>query len=306
MADGRMLKKKISLSRRLAALKSDSARLLYTWLLPHLDIEGRFSADPDVIKGQVVPRLNHLTAIKIDELLQDIASQQLIIRYENDGDRFLQLRRFRDEQNLRKDREKDSDIPSPNKDNIINGLKPVPGKLPDKAGNKPAQVKLSYIKLREDKVATQEFRLSEYLVKLIKERNENFKQPPLEKWAENIDLMIRVDKRDPEEIKEVIEWCQQDEFWQDNILSTSKLRKQYDQLIMKMNKGSNQDRPKGTHVEYRGRNWVDVRKEQMEGDGLPLKNKTQKQEDIKGDGKRTKHLKKWRKDQASKYAKTKK
>ena len=34
----------------------------------------------------------------------------------------------------------------------------------------------------------------------------------------------------------MIEWCQTDEFWQDNILSTAKLRKQYDQLVLKMNK----------------------------------------------------------------------
>jgi len=46
--------------------------------------------------------------------------------------------------------------------------------------------------------------------------------------------MIRIDKRDVSEIGQVIEWCQQDQFWQSNILSTSKLRKQYDQLVIKM------------------------------------------------------------------------
>ena len=151
MADGRMLKKKISLSRRLAALKSDSARLLYTWLLPHLDIEGRFSADPEVVKGQVVPRLKHLTSVKIDELLKDIASQELIIRYQNDGDQFLQLRRFGDEQQLRRDREKDSDIPDPDNCIIINDLTELPGDSPDKAGHKPPQVKLREVKLSKDK-----------------------------------------------------------------------------------------------------------------------------------------------------------
>lgn len=39
MAEGRMLKKNISQSKKLALLKNDSARLLYTWILPHLDIE---------------------------------------------------------------------------------------------------------------------------------------------------------------------------------------------------------------------------------------------------------------------------
>lgn len=153
MADGRMLKKKISLSRRLAALKTDSARMLYTWLIPHLDIEGRFSADPDVVKGQVVPRLKHLTPIKIEELLKDLASQELIVRYADDGDLFLELRHFGQEQNLRKDREKESTIPSPTKDNILNELELVPGVLPENSGLTPAQVKLREVKLREDNKA---------------------------------------------------------------------------------------------------------------------------------------------------------
>jgi len=47
-------------------------------------------------------------------------------------------------------------------------------------------------------------------------------------------LMLRIDKREVEEIKQVIRWCQQDEFWRTNILSTSKLREQYDALVVKM------------------------------------------------------------------------
>lgn len=271
MADGRMLKKKISLSRRLAALETDSARMLYTWLNSHLDVEGRFSADPEVVKGQVVPRLKHLTPEVVEELLCDIASQGLIVRYENDGDRFLELRRFKDEQKLRPGREKKSEIPAPKgcklldearqppgnrratagsppadkKGKQVEGLDALPDSRQEEAGRTPAQVKLREVKIREDNVECIEFRLSEYLLRLIKERNENFKQPNLEKWAEIIDLMIRIDKRDPEEIKEVIEWCQQDDFWQDNILSASKLRKQYDQLVMKMPNSKPQKRKGG-------------------------------------------------------------
>ena len=48
--------------------------------------------------------------------------------------------------------------------------------------------------------------------------------------------MIRLDNRQPNEIKAVIEWSQEDDFWQDNILSTTKLRKHFDQLSMKMGK----------------------------------------------------------------------
>jgi len=81
--------------------------------------------------------------------------------------------------------------------------------------------------------------LSNFLLEKITERNPKFKRPDLRKWGVNVDRMIRIDKRDPKEIMKVIEWVQADDFWQNNILSTLKLRKQYDQLFMKMNKAKN-------------------------------------------------------------------
>lgn len=112
-----MLKKLISTSQKLAKLKTDSARLLYTWLVPHLDIEGRFSADPCIVKGYVVPRLK-MTPRKIAEYLEDMAKNGLIILYEIDGDKFLQLKKFKNFQTLREDRESKSQIPAPPRDAI--------------------------------------------------------------------------------------------------------------------------------------------------------------------------------------------
>lgn len=75
-----------------------------------------------------------------------------------------------------------------------------------------------------------EIRLSEYLFKHIKRRKQDFKEPNMHSWAKQIDLMIRIDKREPDVIREVIKWCQDDDFWQNNILSTTKLRKHFDKL----------------------------------------------------------------------------
>jgi len=58
MPAGRIILKSISGSKKLSKLKSDGARLLYTWLIPHVDVNGCFSADPIVINGQVLTRLN--------------------------------------------------------------------------------------------------------------------------------------------------------------------------------------------------------------------------------------------------------
>lgn len=137
-----MIKKAISHSRRLAKLKTDSARMLYTWILPHLDIEGRFSADPRVIKGAIVPRLIGWGSKKIENCLLDMTIHKLIILYEHDGDKYLQYRKFKDHQILRTDRESESKIPAPTQ-------------LQSNSSLTPAQVKLNKDKLitgEEDKV----------------------------------------------------------------------------------------------------------------------------------------------------------
>jgi len=79
-----------------------------------------------------------------------------------------------------------------------------------------------------------EIRLSELLFQKILSRNPNHKKVNIQAWAKHIDLMIRIDWRATEDIRRVIEWCQQDSFWQNNILSTAKLREKYDHLVLKM------------------------------------------------------------------------
>lgn len=94
----------------------------------------------------------------------------------------------------------------------------------------------SKIKLKVEinfKEESQEFILANKLYGLILENNPNVKKPNLDKWAKDIDLMIRVDRRNVEDIIRVIEWCQRDSFWKSNILSTGKLREKFDQLILK-------------------------------------------------------------------------
>lgn len=79
-----------------------------------------------------------------------------------------------------------------------------------------------------------EFVLSDFLLKQILSRKPDFKKPNLQKWSEEVDKMIRLDKRNIDRIREVIAWCQQDDFWMNNILSTAKLRKQFDKLELRM------------------------------------------------------------------------
>jgi len=78
------------------------------------------------------------------------------------------------------------------------------------------------------------FRLAEMLLNAIQKRRAKFKKPDLQKWSRDVDLMIANDQRDPEEVTKVLQWCQEDPFWRNNILSTAKLRKQFDVLALQM------------------------------------------------------------------------
>lgn len=54
----------------------------------------------------------------------------------------------------------------------------------------------------------------------------------LAKWCLDINRMIRLDKRDPDEIASVIRWAQSDSFWRSNILSARKLREKWETLVL--------------------------------------------------------------------------
>lgn len=84
-----------------------------------------------------------------------------------------------------------------------------------------------------------EFQLSQLLLEKILEHIPGYKLPDLQKWSEEMNLLIRVDKRLEKEIREVILFAQNDSFWKNNILSVSKLRKHYDTLNGKRLSGSN-------------------------------------------------------------------
>jgi hypothetical protein len=89
-----------------------------------------------------------------------------------------------------------------------------------------------------------EYELAALLFEMIHKRRPNFhgeagtvgKQKHLKiiSWAGHIRLMIEKDKRAIDDIYEVIEWCQKNYFWKDNVLSTRKLRSQFGQLQIRI------------------------------------------------------------------------
>lgn len=55
-----------------------------------------------------------------------------------------------------------------------------------------------------------------------------------DKWLQDIDKLNRIDGYSYEQIERTIRWVQADSFWQSNVLSPSKLRKQFSALQIKM------------------------------------------------------------------------
>jgi hypothetical protein len=74
--------------------------------------------------------------------------------------------------------------------------------------------------------------MAELLLKLIKANNPSYKSPNhLDKWANEIRLMIDRDHRTLEQIEYLIKWSQQDDFWSTVILSPHSLRKGFDKMV---------------------------------------------------------------------------
>ena len=141
MPVGRILLKSISDSNKLPKLKTDGARLLYTWLIAHLDINGCYSGDAQVINGKIFTRLSK-TVKTIEEYLKDMEENKLIIRYRADGDTFLNVPDFVEKQpSLNPNREGKTSIPTP-----------TPDLLRNYSVTTPTQVKLSKDKISKDNI----------------------------------------------------------------------------------------------------------------------------------------------------------
>jgi hypothetical protein len=86
------------------------------------------------------------------------------------------------------------------------------------------------------KYSQDDYNCAAWMLKMIKEINPKFKQPNLNTWADDIRKIINIDKRTYQEIKELFQWVNRDDFWSANILSPATLRRQWDKIYMKANR----------------------------------------------------------------------
>lgn len=88
-------------------------------------------------------------------------------------------------------------------------------------------------------------KLAERLYDHLKSRNPEHIEPNWQNWANDFRLANEVDKRSIENLEEVIDWSQNNDFWQNNIMSAKKVRDQYDKLRLQMNSSKNNNRAGG-------------------------------------------------------------
>jgi DNA-binding transcriptional ArsR family regulator len=87
---GRVLFPRISDSRRVSRLGARGA-LVYTWLLPHCDDQGRILGDAHHLKETLAPHLDDLIPEDIEWALEQMTTMELVIRYVGEDQPLLQV-----------------------------------------------------------------------------------------------------------------------------------------------------------------------------------------------------------------------
>lgn len=83
--------------------------------------------------------------------------------------------------------------------------------------------------------------LAQLLADLIERNDSRFfkrrdKAKTVQKWSNDLRLLVEADGYPVAEVETVIRWCQNDDFWKSNILSGGKLRDQFPRLRMQAEK----------------------------------------------------------------------
>lgn len=110
MARGRFILSTLGGSRKFAALENDTHRLVYVMLIPNADPLGRIDADPVMLTGLVLTRLN-ISATQCNTALHDAARCGLVRLYEVDGNQYAEIVDFHKHNDINAAREPQAIIP---------------------------------------------------------------------------------------------------------------------------------------------------------------------------------------------------
>ncbi len=86
--------------------------------------------------------------------------------------------------------------------------------------------------------------------------NSSLSEPKWVEWANTIRLMRLQDKRTHFEICDLFKWANKDDFWKDNILSPSSLRRKWDDLTTKRLRNQNPSHAKSCAAALDNTDWI--------------------------------------------------
>lgn len=248
------------------AKASIEARLFYIALWCWADDWGVGEANMNALLGFAFPEDDEKTRKEIQSLCKEVANTYGTLFYENNGRYFYQIPAWEDHQKTQrraKRRNPTADDPGSRPDKRIydkhatseftqgnseitqgndqegTGEHRNIGTGEREQGNVEPTGSLSIIKDDDDtQSTTPEFpeevkALSQRLANWIVQ-NGNRKPNVTKTWHQAIDRLNRIDGYEYDQIAMVIDWSQQSEFWQGNILSTKKLREKFDTLKNQM------------------------------------------------------------------------
>lgn len=241
----RIIKESICTSEKISAL-SDFEFRLWIGLITQADDAGRGDARPAVVKGRIFPFRERLTLKDIDAALASLAASNCISLYDVGGVSYYWFPNWSKHQRVRDCKPK---YPEP----------PACGKLPQSAAScgelrpesNPIQSNISSLTLPGVSVNaggdekrkhsafehdSEAYKAAKYLGKRIKQNlptHPEIDEQSLQRWADSMDKLHRIDKQSWDDISAVLAFSQSDAFWRGNILSGKKFREKFFTLLAK-------------------------------------------------------------------------
>lgn len=212
-------------------------RLTWCALPTVCDREGRFKWKPRQLKLDILP----YDDIDFSRVLDALLSRGFIMKYQHDGKDYGWIPTFKTHQVIN-NRESASTLPSPEeseditREQRVNDASPTPldstqgegkGKGKGREGEKEGKGRDTPAK---PEFSDKDMELAQWMLSLITDAQPDFKKPNLKSWAKTIRLMRELDGRNHRDMAVIWKWAREDDFWQANILSADKFRKQYDRL----------------------------------------------------------------------------
>ena len=101
----RIIKESIRLSKPVNSL-ADSMFRMWVYMITYVDDYGRGSADPQLLRNLLFPRMSGITESKVAEDLADLADRGMIRLYESEGEPYFYFPNWEKHQQIRAKRSK--------------------------------------------------------------------------------------------------------------------------------------------------------------------------------------------------------